>query len=55
MSNDCFVFNAPSPPKSRNDILTLATSKLKPKDYIFYVQQFNVNNWIAIFFVSLDL
>lgn len=56
MNNNCFVLNAiPSPLKSKNDILTLATSKLKPKDYIFYVQQFDVNHWIAISVVSLDL
>jgi hypothetical protein len=50
------VFNAiPSPPKSTDDILTLATSKLKFKDCIECVQQFDVNHWFAIFVVSLDL
>ncbi len=56
MSNNRFVFNAiPSPPKSTDDILTLATSKLKFKDCIECVQQFDVNHWFAIFVVSLDL
>jgi hypothetical protein len=55
MNDICFVFNVIAPPKSKYDVPTFVICKLKAKDCILCVQQLNVNHWIAILVVSLDL
>jgi hypothetical protein len=55
MDGICFVFNVIAPPKSKYDFPTFVICKLRAKDCILCVQQFNVNHWIANLVVSLNL
>jgi hypothetical protein len=55
MNSVCFVFNVIAPPRSKYDFLTFIICKLRAEDCILCVQQLNVNHWIAILVVSLNL